>query len=100
MKYIYYIVCFVSIVLSVGCSSRHFKELNLNDVKLEQGTFREFNLDSTKILDPRGFFYFNNHLVFIEPKNDPTLSFWTADSLKYEFSSGYKGGVIHERIIL
>lgn len=98
MKYIYYIVCFVSIVLSVGCSSRHFKELNLNDVKLEQGTFREFNLDSTKILDPRGFFYFNNHLVFIEPKNDPTLSFWTADSLKYEFSSGYKGGGPNELI--
>lgn len=85
-------------LLCIGCSSPHFRELSLNDVALEHCTFREFDLDSTKILDPRGLFYFDNHLILVEVKNDPTLSFWTSDSLKYEFSSGYKGGGPNELI--
>lgn len=82
----------------IGCSSPHIKELNLNDIALRHCVFHEFELDSTKILYPRGLFYFDNHLIIIEAKNNPTLSFWTPDSLKYEFSSGYLGGGPNELI--
>lgn len=98
MKYIYLLFYSMWMLLCIGCSSPHFRELSLNDVALEHCTFREFDLDSTKILDPRGLFYFDNHLILVEVKNDPTLSFWTSDSLKYEFSSGYKGGGPNELI--
>lgn len=79
-------------ILCSGCSSPHFKEISLNDAELGLCSFCEFDLDSTNILYPRGLFYFDHHLILVEVKNNPTLSFWTSDSLKYEFSSGYIGG--------
>ena len=98
MKYICFWACILPMILCSGCSSPHFKEISLNDAELGLCSFREFDLDSTNILYPRGLFYFDHHLILVEVKNNPTLSFWTSDSLKYEFSSGYIGGGPNELI--
>ncbi|WP_349509435.1 BF3164 family lipoprotein [Bacteroides fragilis] len=98
MKYICFWACILPMILCSGCSSPHFKEISLNDAELGLCSFCEFDLDSTNILYPRGLFYFDHHLILVEVKNNPTLSFWTSDSLKYEFSSGYIGGGPNELI--
>lgn len=82
------------IVLLFSCSDK--KEIRIQyigDVELEYSNFDEYHLDSLKILYPTGIHSFKKHLLLIEPKNNPTISFWSMDNLEYEFSSGYKGGV-------
>lgn len=78
-------------LLFAGCNSSHVQKQTLGDIEILHRSFKEYDLDSTQILYPYGIFYFNHHLILIERKNNPVLSFWTPDSLTYEFSSGYLG---------
>lgn len=96
MKYtgFYLLVTF----LAIGCTPTHLKEQSLNETPLLHSQFEEYILDSAKILYPHGIFSFQDYVILIEKKNNPVLSFWTPDSLKYQFSSGYIGGGPNELI--
>ena len=66
------------IVLLFSCSDK--KEIRIQyigDVELEYSNFDEYHLDSLKILYPTGIHSFKKHLLLIEPKNNPTISFWS-----------------------
>lgn len=95
-------ICILLIVFLFSCSDK--KEIRIQyigNVELEYNNFDEYHLDSLKILYPTGIHSFKKHLLLIEPKNNPTISFWSMDNLEYEFSSGYKGSgpgeLIHPR---
>lgn len=84
-------------LLLIGTSCRHTSPVvahrtqNKARIALTRGYFKEHALDSTRILYPQGIHYFNHHIILVEQKNDPVLSFWNADNLSYEFSAGSKG---------
>lgn len=87
------------LLLFISCSvKKDVRMVDINSVQLEHRTFDEFCIDSSKILYPTDIHSFNNHILLIEPMTSPTISFWSLDSLKYEFSSGYKGGGPNELI--
>lgn len=97
MKYL-----FVLLTLFLGLSSCENKtelsKKDINSVILNHFLFDEYCID-TILLYPTGMHSFKDYLVVIEPKNNPTLSFWNLSDLGYRFSSGFKGGGPNELII-
>lgn len=90
-----YLCLFAAVLLENGCKrepSSICQIQNLEHIPLISGQFEEHSLDSAKILYPQGIHYFNRHLILVEPKNDPVLSFWNAEDFTYEFSAARKGG--------
>lgn len=70
----------------------------MDSVPLVEGSFETHEIDSTMVLNPKNLFCFGNHIILIEYKNAPFLSFWSPDSLTYEFSAANKGGGPNELI--
>lgn len=97
MKYFYCTVIFLFLMLS--CSKDiQLKEIKITDVAIQHEKFHVNNIDSTQILNPGGIYCYKNHVILIERNNSPAFSFWTADSLQYEFSDGFIGGGPNEFI--
>lgn len=88
----------INFLLIVSCNQIPQKEINIVEVPIQQAKFRVNNIDSTKILYPGGIYCYKNHVFIIEKKNNPAFSFWTLDSLRYEFSAGFLGGGPNEFI--
>lgn len=95
MKNIYHMIV---IFLLISCNRIPQKEINVVDIPIQQARFYIHNIDSTKILNPGGIYCYKNHVILIERKNNPAFSFWTSDSLRYEFSEGFIGGGPNEFI--
>ena len=95
MKNIYHMIV---IFLLISCNRIPQKEINVVDIPIQQARFYINNIDSTKILNPGGIYCYKNHVILIERKNNPAFSFWTSDSLRYEFSEGFIGGGPNEFI--
>ena len=94
MKINYLTVC-LFLLLGTACRqtpSLQIQTQDLSRIPVTDGRFKVHELDSTRILYPQGIHYFNGHIILVEQKNDPVLSFWSADSLTYEFSAAHKGG--------
>lgn len=90
MKYLF--VLFILFWGLSSCENRvELSKEDINSVMLNHFLFDEYCVD-TILLHPRGIHSFKDYLVIIEPKNNPTLSFWNLSDLKYQFSSGFKGG--------
>lgn len=98
MNKILYTLLLLSLVLLGGCHTNSQNKIKLASVPLTSETFQVHNLDSTKLLNPRNIFYFDNHIVLLESNNEPIFSFWSTDNLDYEFSDGHKGGGPNEFI--
>lgn len=91
----YYLTLSFFLLLGMACRqtpSLQIQTQDLSRIAVTDGRFKVYELDSTRILYPQGIHYFNGHIILVEQKNDPVLSFWNADSLTYEFSAARKGG--------
>lgn len=96
MKYLS--VLFILYLGLSSCENRvELSKRNINSVTVNHFLFDEYCID-TVLLHPRGIYCFKDYLVIIEPKNNPTLSFWNLSDLEYQFSSGFKGGGPNELI--
>lgn len=81
-----------------NCGKKEYKVVELTTVPLQQASFDVHEIDSTKVLNPSNIFYFKEHIILMEYNNTPFFSFWTLDSLSYDFSDGYIGGGPNELI--
>lgn len=97
MKRLFSLLALASFLL-VGCNTNSIKRVDMDSVPLVKGSFQIHEIDSIKTLNPKNLFCFGNHVILIEYKNAPFLSFWSPDSLTYEFSAGDKGGGPNELI--
>lgn len=96
MKFVYSI--FLSLFLLAGCTSIIQNEVDILQVPIIQAKFCVYPIDSTKVLNPRGIYCYQDYLVIIEGKNSPVFSFWKADNLQFCFSAGFIGGGPNEFI--
>lgn len=91
MKTIYNLLIIFCFFLSCKQQPAPVSVQDIRTVPVENASFQSHQLDSTYVLYPTGIFQFGNYIILIETKSNPAFSFWNADSLIYEFSSGYKG---------
>ena len=93
-----FFVALIVILLSVGCKRVSVREVSLSQIPLQNAVFNRIQIDSTKLLNPRGIFLFQKYIIIMEGNNTPAFTFWDSDNLNYEFSDGYTGSGPNEFI--
>lgn len=88
----------VCLLFFSSCSDVHKKSIDILEIPLEYAKFNIHNIDSTKILNPKGLYCYKDYVIMIEPKNNPVFSFWNSKNLQYCFSDGFIGNGPNEFI--
>lgn len=95
---IYLFLITIFVLHLYGCDSTTTKIINVKDIPLLEEKFKVIPIDSTHLLHPTNLYCYKNHILIFDGGNNPAFTFWSQDSLQYEFSAGYIGAGPNEFI--
>lgn len=98
IRRMYLLLMAVWVLHLYGCDSINTKIIDIKAIPLVEKEFKVIPIDSTYLLHPTNLYCYKNHILIFDSGNNPAFTFWSQDSLQYEFSAGYIGAGPNEFI--